>query len=250
MKEPANTNSETLLDAHIDAARTLDESALDAAARHFRADLPAPQSARVTLPAWLRMAGATAVLLLAISLLPFLLPVQPGNSAFAQAQAWFERYATLHFAMTVTRQEQALSTVEVWSDESGATRISVPPVTHLVLPAENVMHTIMPGGEVMSRSLGIRAGSFDLGEGMEWLDELLTFQGLAQLLDEEREINGVSALGWRLELSGGTHTLWVDPADNRPLLLEATLPGDVRMESVFVFDEALPEDIFALPRES
>ena len=39
----------------------------------------------------------------------------------------------------------------------------------------------------------------------------------------------------------------MDPADNRPLRLEADLAGGVDLISVFSFDEALPPELFELP---
>jgi outer membrane lipoprotein-sorting protein len=250
MNEILNNETEALLDRHIEAARQLDEAALAAAARQFRTSLPEAKLRRRGLASWLRVAGAVAVLVLAVSLIPLLVPGKPGASAFAQAQAWFEHYGTLRFEMTTRQNGQVLTTVRVWSDEAGNTRIETPPVIQLVLPSENVLHTVLPGGQVMSQALGPLPGSFNRGSGMEWLDELVEFQGLAEPLDTRRVIDGVDALGWRLELPGGTHTLWVDPADNRPLRLEADLAGDVRMESVFTFDEPLSPTLFELPEGS
>lgn len=247
MNEILDKETEALLDRHIEAARQVDEAALAAAAREFRASLPETQPRRRGLASWLRVAGAAAVLVLAVSLVPLLLPGKPGASAFAQAQAWFEHYETLRFEMTTSQNGQVLTTVRVWTDESRNTRIETPPITQLVLPSENVMHTVMPGGQVMSQALSPLPGALNRGSGTEWLDELVTFQGLAEAIDEPRDIDGIEALGWRLELSGGTHTLWVDPADNRPLRLEADLAGGVDLISVFSFDEALPPELFELP---
>jgi outer membrane lipoprotein-sorting protein len=240
-------DNEKLLDTHIEAARMLDEQALAEATRQFRAGLPEVKTRKLAMPKWLRVAAVAATLVLAVSVMPFFLPGQPGSSAFAQAQAWFESYRSMHFVMTTTHNGRPLSTVEVWTDETGATRVDVPPISHIIIPAENVMHTLLPGGQTMSRSLGLRDGAFELGDGMEWLDELLEFQGLAETVETPRLIDGIDALGWRLTLSGGTHTLWVDPADNRPLMLDAELAGGVQMESVFEFDQALPADVFLVP---
>ncbi len=247
MSKTLSADMDTLLDRHIEAARNVDEAALAMAAREFRAALPETKPRRKTLRAWLGAAGAAAMLVLAVSLVPLLLPGKPGASAFAQAQAWFEHYETLRFEMTTSQNGQVLTTVRVWTDEARNTRIETPPITQLVLPSENVMHTVMPGGQVMSQALSPLPGALNRGSGTEWLDELVTFQGLAEAIDEPRDIDGIEALGWRLQLSGGTHTLWVDPADNRPLRLEADLAGGVDLISVFSFDEALPPELFELP---
>jgi outer membrane lipoprotein-sorting protein len=247
MNEILDKETEALLDRHIEAARHVDEAALADAARQFRASLPETEPRRHGLASWLRVAGAAAVLAIAVSGIPLLLPGKPGASAFAQAQAWFEHYETLRFEMTMRQDGQPLTTVRVWTDETGNARIETPPVVQLVLPPENVMHTVLPDGQVMSQELGPLPGSFNRGSGMEWLDQIAEFQGLAEPLDTRRDLDGVDALGWRLELAGGTHTLWVDPADNRPLRLEADLTGGVQMVSVFTFDEALSPTLFQLP---
>lgn len=239
----------SLLERHIDAAREVDEAALVTATGQFRSSLPVVRARPRGFLSWMRVAGAVAILILAVSLVPLLLPGKPGASAFAQAQAWFESYRTLQFVMTMTRDGTELTTVSVWTDDTGATRIETPPITHLVLPRENSMHTLLPNGQLMSRPLGPVPGAFNLGDGMEWLDELVTFQGMAELLDDSRMIDGTEALGWRLELSGASHTLWVDPSDNRPLRLEADLVGGVRMASVFTFDEPLPTELFEVPEQ-
>ena len=250
MNETLNKEMDALLDRHIDAARAMDEAALADATREFRASLPDAKPRRHGLSSWLRVAGVAATLVLAVTVIPLLLPGKPGASAFAQAQAWFQHYDTLRFEMTMSQHGQALTTVRVWSNEAGNTRSETPPVIQLVLPAENLMHTVLPNGQVMSQALGPLPGLFNQGSGMEWLDELVTFQGLAEPVDGFRDIDGIDAMGWRLSLSGGTHTLWVDPADNRPLTLEADLEGGVRMVSVFTFDEALPAELFELPSAS
>jgi len=244
---PNNLANDKRLDDHIAAACSLDDAELAAATAQFRASLPEAKPSRQSMFSWLRLAGVAAALMLTISLLPFLTPGQPGTSAFAQAQAWFESYRNLHFVMTMTHNGQPLTSVEVWTDETGATRVEVPPVTHIVIPRQDVMYTLVPGGQVMTRALGVDGADFKLGDGMEWLDELRTFQGMARIVDSPRRIDGIDALGWRLVLSSGTHTLWVDPADNRPLLLEASLADGMQMESVFEFDQSLPEGLFVPP---
>ena len=70
---------------------------------------------------------------------------------------------------------------------------------------------------------------------------------MSERLEASRSIEGVAATGWRLELAGSTHTLWTDPADHRPLLLVADLPGEVTMETRFHFNQAFPEGLFDLP---
>ncbi|MEE4174415.1 MAG: hypothetical protein V2I57_09215, partial [Xanthomonadales bacterium] len=124
------TPLDTLLDDSIEAAREVDDYALADAARRFRNRLPQARPRRSPVASWFRVAGVAALLVLAVGLAPLLLPGKPGASAFAEARAWFEQYETLQFEMKTSRDGQVLSTVRVWSDESGATRIETPPITH------------------------------------------------------------------------------------------------------------------------
>lgn len=235
------------LDDYINAAREVDEAALGAAVADFRSHLPVVKPARKTIPAWLRFSGAVALLVLAVSIVPTFLPDQPGGQAFARVQAWFEDYQTLRVDISMRQGAQQVSEVKVWSLANGATRVEVPPIAHIVDPQRNVMHTVLPGGQVMSREI---APGFDAVAGdshLQWLDELRDFQGVADVLDQPRLINGIDALGWQLKLEGQSHALWVDPADNRPLLMEAELPGGLSMEVQFRFNEVLPGSLFEVP---
>jgi len=243
-----STQRDTLLDDHVTAARALvDEDALAEAVASFRADLPQVRPQRLRVPVWLRVAGATAMLVLAVGLAPLWLPGKPGGHAFADAQAWFEHFRTLHFIMVSRQEERVLSTIEVWADERGAARVEVPPVVHIVAPAARTLYTVLPGGRVMSQHLGAAAGISDLGGGMDWLDDLRSFKGKAEPLSGTRNVDDTEARGWRLSLSGNRFTLWVAAADDRPLLLEAELAGGVTLEARFHFDVPLPEDLFVVP---
>lgn len=241
------TEKHEFLDDYINAAREVDEAALGAAVADFRARLPGVKPARKSIPAWLRYSGAVALLVLAIGIVPTFLPNQPGNQAFAQVQAWFEDYQTMQADISMRQGAQQVSEVKVWSLANGATRVEVPPIVHIVDPQRNVMHTLLPGGQVMSQEIGpgvaANAGESHLG----WLDEIRDFQGIADVLDESRTIDEIDALGWQLNLEGQSHTLWVDPADNRPLLMEAELPGGLSMAVQFRFNQVLPPRLFEAP---
>jgi hypothetical protein len=195
MNKIIENDANILLDQYIEAARHVDDAALTAAAREFRTTLPQAKPRHRGRVSWLGATGAAAVLILAVSLVPLLLPGKPGANAFAQAQAWFEHYETLRFEMTTSQNGQVLTTVRVWTDEDRNTRIETPPVTQLVLPSENVMHTVMPDGQVMSLTLSPLPGALNRGSGTEWLDELVTFQGLAEPIDDPRDIEGIDAVG-------------------------------------------------------
>lgn len=246
-----NTSSEQkpMLDSFIDAARQVDEADIDRATAQFRAGLPKPKPERAGLPNWLRVSGALALLVLAVGLLPVFLPGQAGNQAFARALAWFDQYKTMHLTITMEQDEQTLSTVGVWARASGGTRIEVSSITHIIDPAKNMMHTVLPGGQVMSNEIGINPDAVVQGDDMEWLQELRDFQGHAVKLEDQRFIEGTSAEGWQLTLDQQQHTLWIDPLDQRPLLMEADLPGGLSMQVQFSFNMDLPDSLFKVPAQ-
>lgn len=242
-----NTPSHTRLDDCIDAARThVDADRLEAATTRFRASLPAPRPVRETGPRWLRLAGATALVALALVLLPSLLPDRFAGGTLAQAQQWFTSYRTMHLVMETRQGGQELSRLEVWTNDSGATRIELGPMLQVLIPGEE-MRTRLPGGEVISVPLPETNDVLVASAQLAWLDDLRTFRGQAEPLERPRTIGDIRARGWALELAAGRHVLWVDPADQRPLLLEASLPGGLTMESRFVFDAPLSPELFRLP---
>ncbi|MEM1412160.1 MAG: hypothetical protein AAGH19_07345 [Pseudomonadota bacterium] len=237
------------LDDFLSAARDdVSQEQLDAAASRFRSRLPEPRED--TRSSWLgsgwRSAGAVAVLVLAVTLMPLLWPGAPGGQAFAQAQAWFERYQTLRFTMDTRQGDLALFSLTVWHEADGPVRIEMPPMTTIVNPAAGEMVTLLPGQAPMRQELarGLALGGRD---DLAWLEELRDFRGAATRLDETREIDGQQAVGWHLELSGTSHTLWVAPDDFRPLLLEGRLEGGVIMTSTFAFDEPMEASLFMVP---
>lgn len=243
---PKNDNH-AFLDHYIDAAREVDDAALSAAVTNFRASLPEARPARRGIPAWLRLGGAVALLVLAVSIVPTFLPKQSGGQAFALVQAWFEDYQTMQVDITMMMGDARISEVRVWSRANGATRVEVQPVVHIIDPESKVMHTILNGNQVMTRELGIAAGTLPGDGHLEWLQELREFQGVATVLEQPLQVDGIDAMGWQLNLEGQSYTLWVDPADNRPLLMEAELPGGMFMIVVFSFNEVFSAELFQPP---
>lgn len=240
-----NAPNDIFIDEAIEAVhQDVDEAELSAASRRFRATLPAPTLQRTRFRGALRWAGAVATLALLISVVPLLLPERLAGPSLALAQQWFERYRTLQVEMVTRQNGTELSRVAVWSEAGGATRVEVPPMVQVIDPVNDVMHFLLPGDQVMSRPIGVDVDALALSDELAWLEELRDFQGLADLMPATRPLDGVDARGWALELGGGRHVLWVDPADHRPLLLEAELPGGLTMETRFTFDEPLPEGVF------
>ena len=137
--------------------------------------------------------------------------------------------------------------MQIWNERGGATRIEVPPVVQLVDPVRGELIIALPDGSVLRQDLPTGASALGTREELAWLDELRAFQGIAEPVPTPRSIGAIEAEGWRLELSGMQHTLWVDPQDQRPLMLDAKLGGGVSMETTFTFDAVLEPDLFRIP---
>ncbi len=239
------------IDEYIQSTRDdVDETELAVARERLVDSLPARREPLKARSGWLRLAGVTAgvaAIALLLSVAPTLLPQRYGGG-IAQAQAWFEHYRTLHLVMTTWQGDAELARLQVWTDADGTTRVEVPPITHIVDPKNDRMHTLLPGGQVMSRAIGLGQAEVPLEQELGWLQELRDFQGQAKVLEERRVIKGVDAMGWGLSLPSGEFELWVDPSDNRPLLMENELPGGLVMVSSFTFDAPLPAGVFDVTR--
>lgn len=246
MNDHADTDQ--ALDTCIDATRhSVEKAELDQAVARFRDSLPRLTPRPRTLPTMLRWTSFAALLVLAIAAVPVFWPGGNGSTAFAQAQQWLGQYRTLHIAITMTQDQRIVNRIEAWNDsETGQSRVNVSPTTGYIFDGDNV-HMLMPDNQVFSYALGADPAADGVRDQLDWLRDLRDFQGEARPVDVPRDIDGIEAAGFRLGLAEGIFTLWVDPRDNRPLLVEGTLPSDLIFEARLSFDEPLPADIFSLP---
>ena len=243
MIDATHTNDSDELQHCIDAVRRLDDAAVDAAANRLRAHLPPlDHPPRRRAAAW-RLAGAALAVATILAIGPWLLPGN-GGDAFAQVQQWFATFRTAHVVTTMKQGDNVILAMEIWTDDAGNTRIDMDEVTHIVEPSRGTMHTLLPGRQIMTVQF---TPDSDAAEATDWMAELRDFQGQAELLAETRMVAGIAAAGYRLEVDGSRFTLWADPVTNRPLLVEATLPGGVTMDHRLAFDEPLPLDVFTVP---
>jgi hypothetical protein len=230
------------LDQHIEAARQqFDADDIAQAARRFREKLVRGQSRqrRWRLPALVGAASVALMLVFAGSL--FI----PGNSgtAFAQAQQWLESFRTLRAETTVVAGD-AVSSVVAWLDASGDTRVESLGSTTIIKPDEGMIYMLRADGGYFAQRI---TSERIVGSATEFLDNIREFRGDADLLTETRIVDGISAVGYALQVEGATNVLWIDPADGRPLLVEAQMPGGQTMRTVLTFDLPLPEDAFDIP---
>ncbi len=238
----ASNTQDDLLKPFIDAAREpVQRIELDAAADRLRARLPQPVAAGRT---W-RLAGAGALVMVAVVLAPFLLG--DNGHAFAAVQKWFEDYQTVHVSTEMSQNGTPIMQLQTWSDRSGSARIEMDAVVHILDTETGLMHTLLPGDRVMSVTIATAPVGQDPRAALQWLQQIRSFQGQAEALPEKRIINGEETAGYRLAVDGSEFTLWAETRDNRPTLIEANLPGGLLMRSEMVFDQPLPEDVFAVP---
>lgn len=242
-----HTNKEgqdDFLDRFISAARDSHPRAeLDAATARFRTRLPRQPVRRTGR--MLRWAGAAAAVMLGIAIVPQMMPGENG-AAFAEVQAWFDSYRTVH-VQTVTRHgEDEVSRMNIWATAEGGMRLETGLVTQILDPDERVMHTLLPGDRVMSTPIPA-AGLEEKPGAIGLLHELRDFQGQATQLSESRVIDGEQATGYELRVDRTTVKLWAASRDNRPMLMEVVIGDDLVMESHMVFDQPLPEDALVVP---
>ncbi|MGW8367654.1 MAG: hypothetical protein ACWGPN_03110, partial [Gammaproteobacteria bacterium] len=241
--ENLHVTGEELLDVHIEAARQqFDAAKVEHAARRFRDELSRAQGRRRGILNWPSLVGAASILLVAISAVSFLIPGN-NSTAFAQAQQWLGSFHTLQAETTVVAGD-AVSTVVAWLDESGDTRVESLGATTIIKPEAGMLYTVLPDGEAFAQPITFEG---IVGSATEFLDNIRAFRGQADLLAESRVIDGVTAVGYSLEVDASTNVLWVDPADGRPLLVEAQMPGGVTTRTVLSFDVPLPANAFDVP---
>lgn len=234
---------ENFLDLHVQAARRqFDTADIHTAARRFREKLPPAPQARHRTFSWPSLVGAASILFVAIAAMSLFIP---GDSAtaFAQAQQWLGSFRTLRAETTVIAGD-AVSNVVAWLDDSGDTRVESLGATTIIKPATGMIYITLPDGQTFARPIG---SASVVGSATEFIDNVRTFQGQADLLAESRTIEGIAAVGYSLEIDGSTNVMWIDPADGRPLLVEAQMPGGQTMRTVLQFDVPLPENAFEIP---
>lgn len=242
-----NTNDFHLLDQCVAAARSdVDRSTIDQAAERLRARLPRTRSRRWVWPQVPRFAGAAAVVTLSVLLGSLLLPGGAGK-AFAEVQAWFQTFRTMHMQTEIREGDNLLTSLDVWIAEDGATRVETSGIAHIIDASAGTMTTLLPGDRYFRKAIGTAGvGGLD-GVPLDWLDELRGAQRQAELLYEQRQIAGEEAAGYRLTVNDVRVTIWAATRDNRPLLVETDLTGDLRMTSEFAFNQPVAEKLFEVP---
>ena len=140
--------------------------------------------------------------------------------------------------------------VQAWSERFGSTRVEVDAIVHILDAKNGLMHTLLQGNRVMTMPIDAMPAEQGTQDSLEWLQKLRDFQGQAELIDEQRVIQGEDTVGYRLTLDAMAFTLWAVEQDNRPVLLEGTLPGGMTLRSEMVFDQTFTDDLFEVPADA
>jgi hypothetical protein len=244
MKSADKRISDEYLDPYIEAARRqFDDDEIERAAQRLRESLPRAQVRPRAILRWLTLAAAASVVFAAVTAVSLFLPGQNG-SAFAQAQQWFSTFRTLHIETTAQIGQETVSRMDFWLNEAGDVRIESGEVTTIIRADTDTVYVEMPDGQVMAESIPPAAVT---DESTDWLEEIRSFQGQADLLAQARLIDGISAIGYELTVGLTTLVLWIDPFDGKPLLVEAGNVDGTSVRHALSFDVPLPADAFDVP---
>ncbi len=236
-------NNDRFLESYIASAReTVDEDAIAQAAARLRQRLPKTTERR-SVTWYPRFATAAALVTgLAITLNLFV----PGGSgtAFADVQAWFSSFQTVDVQTSVRSGGEELVGVRVRANAAGDTRIEQAGIVHLLNVDRGTFSTLLPGQRFFDQPIELYQNSDD---NQQWVEKLRAFRGEAVALPDARLINGRSAQGHSLVIDEINLTLWSDPDNNQPILLEGDLPGGLQLETRFVFDSVFAPQLFEVP---
>ncbi len=187
---------------------------------------------------WWAVAASAMIAAIAIGIA---VPMLSGNSdAFAAVQARFRDFKTLSMTITQRFGDRATQTTRTVVDARGVMRTDVGDQLSVIVdaPRGRVMTLLHEPRQAMIAPIP-KAAAAKQG-ALSWLDELRAFKGEATHLKETRIIDGRTAHGWRVNLPGGTMTLWADDND-LPLAMQQTGGGEVTIDYRFVFDQPIPQ---------
>jgi hypothetical protein len=110
-------------------------------------------------------------------------------------------------------------------------------ITVIVNSAEKQVLMLM--NSARSAHLMPQRSSVEKAEGLEWLDEVRRFQGVATRLPQPRIIDGHTAYGWKLSAGGMDLLMWAT-AEGVPL--EMTMGQGEQLQFDFRFEMNVPLD--------
>lgn len=224
----------------VDAAATAAAQARLEAVIDRRLDARAARRPARRVGGWLAAATSAAAVTLAV----LLLPLTPAPAmAFSQVQAHFRDFRTLRFDMRQSSTGHEMLALRVSVTRDGKVRTDIgKDMSVVVNPVEQRMLTI-----VHRQRIAVEAplvGALETDDGLEWLQEVRDFQGIATRLPNSRVIDGRRAYGWRLPVGTEEIELWATE-DGLPLEMTMKGAGEMRLDFRFEFDVAFAPEVFS-----
>lgn len=183
---------------------------------------------------WLAAASATV---LAVIVVAFPLLIDQG-AAFADVQRHFRDFRTLSVQVEQRHGGRVNQRSRTVVDARGVLRTDVGSELSVVVdPVRGRVLTLLHGPRhAMTMPLEQATGGPDMA--LEWLSQIRDFKGQAQRLEHTRTIDGRTAHGWALDVSGTRLVLWAD-RDGLPLAMETGDPNGLEIHYRFRFDVPL-----------
>jgi outer membrane lipoprotein-sorting protein len=234
------------LDQRIESLRNAEPREEDVRGAQSRLEAALARAPKQRQPAarrvgWLT-AGASAAAA-AIAALVFL-PLAPNTAlAFAQVQDHFRHFKTLVFDVQQTLNGDPLMSSRVSVREDGSVRTEVgDDITVVVNMREQRVMVLSKASRTAVISPLDVAGRQE--DAVDWIQEIRDFQGAATRLPETRVIDGVTAIGWKLEIAGSELVLWAD-SNGLPLEMQLDQGMNMNMRFHFEFNAPLSDALFS-----
>jgi hypothetical protein len=228
------------------AALEVDSAVTAAAQSRLEAVIDHRLNARAAHRPARRVGGwlAAATSALAVTLAVLLLPLTPTPAiAFSQVQAHFRDFRTLRFDMRQSASGRELVSMRVSVTRDGKVRTDIGKDMSVVInPAEQRMLTIVHRERIAMEAPLL--GTPKEGDGLEWLQEVRDFQGIAARLPGSRVIDGRRAYGWELQVANVELELWATE-DGLPLQMDMKGAGEMRIDFRFEFDVTFAPEVFS-----
>jgi hypothetical protein len=189
---------------------------------------------------WLAAATSAAAVTIAV----LLLPLTPTPAvAFSQVQAHFRDFRTLRFDMTQSAPGQTGFATRVSMTRDGKVRTDIgKDMSVVVNPAEHRVLTLVHRERIAVETP--LEGAVRKDDGLEWLQEVRDFQGMATRLPDARVIDGLKAYGWKLRIATIELEMWATE-DGLPLQMNMKGAGEMRFDFHFDFDVAFSQETFS-----
>ena len=226
----------TKLAAHVRSTDAVPDEAINRAQARLTARMQqARRPARAPVRAWW---AVTATAVFAIAVMAVAPMLTGGGNAFAAMQAHFRDFDTLSMTITQRFGDRATQTSHTLVDARGIVRTDVGDQLSVIVdaPRGRILTLLHAPRQAMIATIPKHKPAVD--DALSWLDELRNFKGNTTPLPDTRIIDGRTAHGWSLQVSGTTMELWAD-ADGLPLAMRQLGGGGLEIDYRFEFDRPI-----------